>query len=398
MTAVASDDSHSATDHALDLLDRLGLRPDTVLDRYRIVSIRSIRRGIHVEIEAQGHRFGIVLEPRDPARRCFASTASFNIVHEPLPEAVGREAIVCLRHFAHLMLERDPGGLDPRFNEAGLSVHVAHFETLFGHLPYADQPTVRSLSARLLALLRDGHLSPDFIEPSFTLGQRSFRIGVNATTRNRRPSERVPLTQQLLEMFELPGALDRGFLDDWLSDVEREVFLGIDVGNDGVRQKVYLRTKSPDTAALLESARSLGLDCDTFASSALQILSLDYVAGRLTGHKLYAKTSCEEACAMNGHQLLVPFLKEMGLLSPELTFYHSFRLAREERLGAALYAEFPTPVPASVAFSYASRANDPESERFFRELVQAVPLSVSTLSETLHKGAPRHVYLTLLKR
>lgn len=392
-------DDRKRQEHALIVLEALELRPGLILNGFRIADIRGMARGIRIEFECDNQRFGVVLERRDPARRCFASTASFNIVHERLPESMGRQLAFWLHRFAELLLERDPGSLDPQLQDARLSnAHADCLEHMFRLLPNSGDPQVGSLCGQLTTLVRNGILDADFIEPSFTLGRLGFRLGVNATSRRNGPSGRAPLARSLLDTFGLSNAVDDGFLDEWLSDEARELFLGIEIADQGVRQKVYLRTRTPDGASLLNAARALGIGSEQRYSNMLQILSMDYRAGKLSGHKLYVKISSSEAREMSGQKLLVPFLDELGLLVPSMTFYHAFRFAREEALGSALYAEFPTPVPARVGLAYALRADDQKSERFLRGLLEAVPLCVSTLSETLYAGAPRHIYLSLFKR
>jgi len=75
----------------------------------RLVSARAHRGEVLVALRAGGVSLQVRLSPRDPARRCYARTATLDVVYDQVPDALERLVDAPMRALvAHLAIVDSP--------------------------------------------------------------------------------------------------------------------------------------------------------------------------------------------------------------------------------------------------------------------------------------------------
>jgi hypothetical protein len=387
-------DAPTATDaidagEAARLLAVLGLVHGAALAGARIAAPARTVDGVRLRFitgDAAGAPLAIDLRPRDPARPCFARTATRDLIHPPWTDAATARARPLLAALASHLTARDDGGLARALRPSPPSAEVRRADTIASTHAHAGwpapvDPRAAEFHACVLALRAAAHLGPATVEPSVALGRPDeWRLLVNPSVR-RAGVDRAAQTGALLTTLDAPGWL-HDLARRWLDDAGRSLFIGVAAAALRVRTKLYLPVPNATTraaaAALLARATP---------AAEVAIVAIDVEGGALIAHKDYARLAPTAARAEFAGPLLA-LVEERGLLLGELPLLRARRSAPDEQpIDAALHVDVRAFPQLELGVAWATACGDHAAA------ARLAGRTARVLSATGGDRGPCHVYL-----
>lgn len=350
---------------------------------HRLAAATRDGAAVRLQFVGAAGAIAIDLHPRDPARPCFARTASLDLTHPPLADAAVVAARPLFAAIAAHLAARDDGAL-----AAALAAPPAPARDAPPLWPPAwpavADPIVAAVLATATALSARGLLDPAVVEPSVALGAADApRLLINPAVPGP-GRDRAAIAARLLAAAGAPPAMIAA-AQAWLAEPARAALLGVAAAAAGpARSKLYLAT--PRAADRAAAAALLGGPAP--AADVTQ-LAIDAVGDRVVAYKHYAPLTAAAARATHAGALTA-LLADRGLLLGELPLHGGTRLAPDGAvLDRALHVDVRRFAQLALGAAWAEAAGDARAAA----RIAASGRATRVLSETLGAATGRHVYL-----
>jgi hypothetical protein len=287
------------------------------------------------------------------------------------------------------------------------NVAAVNVERLLADLPESAGALAVAFRRAVSDGMRRGRLRPELVEPSFCLGQPSFRALVNVAT-NRRDDRAFSEAIRFGDSLGLGGLWWKAATVDWLSREERDLHFGVACGPSETRQKIYFllsgatgpefhspasfvtllrQFRAPEAVVAMarsESDRRLVAACTDFGN------------GDVVGYKLYWHVAVSVAHPLFASGLLWRFLEsevDLNRISP-LTLcrrYDASGKFENESLYARLSKhERSTNALTAMGIRYARACGAEAEARWIEQRSDSIRCFI--VSETADDAGGRHVY------
>ncbi len=350
---------------------------------HRLAAVTRDGAAVRLRFVGAAGAVAIDLHPRDPARPCFARTASLDLTHPPLADAALIAARPLFAAIAAHLATRDDGTL-----HAALAAPPAPAQDappLWPPAwPAAADPIVAAVLAVAAELCSRGLLDPAVVEPSIALGAVDApRLLLNPAVPGP-GRDRAAIAARLLAAAAAPPAVI-ALARAWLAEPTRGALLGVAAAAGGpARAKLYLAT--PRAADRAAAAALLG---GPAPAADVSQLAVDAVGERVVAYKHYAPLTAAAARATHAGALTA-LVDARGLLLGELPLLGCTRLAPDGAvLDRALHIDVRRFAQLGLGVAWAEAADDARAAA----RIAASGRATRVLSETLGAATGRHVYL-----
>ncbi|MBL8620519.1 MAG: radical SAM protein [Myxococcales bacterium] len=352
------------------------------LAEHRLVAAARDGAAVRLQFVGAAGAVAIDLHPRDPARPCFARTASLDLTHPPLADAAVIAARPLFAAIAAHLAARDDGDLAAAL--AAPPTPVVDAAPLWpAAWPAVADPSVAAVLAAAAALAARGLLDPAVVEPSVALGAADApRLLINPAVPGP-GRDRAAIAAQLLAAAGAPPAMIAA-AQAWLAEPARTALLGVAAAGGPARSKLYLATpRAADRAAAAALLGGPGPAADVTQ------LAIDAVGARVVAYKHYAPLTAAAARATHAGALTA-LLADRGLLLGELPLLGCTRLAPDgAALDRALHVDVRRFAQLGLGAAWAEATGDARAAA----RIAASGRATRVLSETLGAATGRHVYL-----
>lgn len=354
------------------------------LAEYRLAAASRDGAAVRLQFVGAAGAVAIDLHPRDPARPCFARTASLDLTHPPLADAAVIAARPLFAAVAAHLAARDDGALAAALATPPAPALDAPPPLWPPAWPAVADPIVAAVLAIAAELGARGALDPAVVEPSVALGAAdAARLLINPAVPGP-GRDRAAIAARLLTAAAAPPTVIAA-AQAWLAEPARAALIGVAATAGGpARAKLYLATpRAADRAAAVAL-----LGGPTPAADVTQ-LAVDTIGARVVAYKHYAPLTAAAARATHAGALTA-LLADRGLLLGELPLLGCVRRGPDGAvLDRALHVDVRRFAQLALGVAWAEAAGDPRAAA----RIAASGRATRVLSETLGAATGRHVYL-----
>ncbi len=277
---------------------------------WRLTDATADERGVRLRFVSGLFEVVVRLDPRVDDSRAYALSETIAVSHGPLPTAARDQTLKFVAHICSGVVAADSGQLGgevSRLRRGFKADDATHVGNVLSALPGADCTRARRFIEAIVTAVGDRSVPAWVVEPSFRVGERSFRVSVNATLAPDGHSNSLNSEQQAVQSWRrlcvaagLPAVVPEADVRAWVRERDQHVYVGVAFSDEVERSKLYFHASQRAFLSFLSLLPVLGFNSSMLKEPHMICADFDLRLGRFIALKSY-QHEVDESIACTRH-------------------------------------------------------------------------------------------------